>query len=199
MLPLWFAKVFFRFSSDFTGKSASTRDSCPSGLEVHRILAKFSGMKFFTRLLLSAAPLLFLASCASRTEFVPEGGPVTVGMPAELSDRERTYVGEVESTLRGSGYQPVRHDTGELALDFRIAQGPINSDTVIELRDGRRVIARGAGRGSGVPMIGRDKRAESSFRQAIDEFQAALPQGSNARASAPVPAPGGGADMEYVY
>jgi hypothetical protein len=188
-----------RISSDFTGKFAASGDPCPSALEIRRILNMFGGMKFFNRLLLSAAPLLFLASCANRTEFVPEGGPVTVGMPSELSDRERTYVGEVESTLRGSGYQPVRHDTGELALDFRIAQGPVNSDTVIELRDGRRVIARGAGRGSGVPMLGRDKRAEHSFRQAIEEFQTSLPQASSARVPAPAPSPGGAAEMEYVY
>jgi hypothetical protein len=156
-------------------------------------------MKFFKRLVLSAAPLIFLASCASRTEFVPEGGPVTVGMPAQLSDRERTYVGELESTLRGSGYLPVRHDTGELALDFRIAHGPINSDTAIELRDGRRVIARGAGRGSGVPMLGGDKRAERSFRGALEEFQASLPQATSSRSPSPAPTPSSGGEMDYVY
>ena len=156
-------------------------------------------MKFCQRLFLFAAPLLFLASCASRTEFVPEGGPVTVGMPAQLSDRERTYVGEVESTLRGSGYLPVRHDTGELALDFRIAHGPINSDTAIELRDGRRVIARGAGRGSGVPMLGSDKRVERSFRQAIEEFRTALPQASGSGAPAPAMSTVGDGETDYVY
>src|SRR5688500_2514154 len=123
-------------------------------------------MKLFIRLLATGAPLVFLFSCANRSEFVPDGGPVTVGMPAELSDRERNYVSEVDGALRHEGYQPVRHGAGELRLEFRISEGPINTDTTIELRDGRTVLAEGHGRGSGVPMIGRDKVAERSFQKA---------------------------------
>ena len=158
----------------------------------------FSGMKFSTRLLAVGAPLVFLASCASRSEFVPDGGPVTVGMPAELSDRERTYMGEVDGALRSGGYQPVRHGAGELKLQFRISEGPINTDTTIELRDGRTVIAAGHGRGSGVPMIGRDKVAERSFQKAFGDFQAALPGAEAARMSGSVPE-GNGEETEYVY
>lgn len=155
-------------------------------------------MKLFRRLLAVASPLVFLASCATRSEYMPDGGPVTVGMPAELSDRERTYIVEVDGALRGEGYQPVRHGAGELSLEFRISEGPINTDTDIELRDGRTVLAEGHGRGSGVPMVGRDKVAERSFRKAFDDFRAALPGAASARMPGGVSG-GNPEEMEYVY
>ncbi len=156
-------------------------------------------MKPFTRLLTITSPLLFLASCASRTEFTPDGGPVTVGMPAELSDRERSYIGEVDGALRSEGYQPVRHGAGELRLEFRISEGPINTDTDIELREGRTVLAEGYGRSSGVPLIGRDKVAERSFRKAFGDFQAALPGATSARSRQGTEIRDSGDEMEYVY
>ena len=146
--------------------------------------------------------LLCLPGCASRSEFIPEGGTVTVGMPAALSDRERAFIPEVDAALREGGYLPVRHGAGELSLDFRIAAGPINTDTVIELRDGRTVLAEGEGRGSGVPGIGRDKVAERSFQRAVDGFRASLPAAGSTRVPAgvaPVPSGGDPAEMEYVY
>jgi hypothetical protein len=155
-------------------------------------------MKLCTRLLAISAPLVFLISCAGRTEFVPESGPVTVGMPGELSERERTYVGEVDAALRSEGYQPVRYGAGELKLEFRIAEGPINTDTTIELREGRTVLAEGNGRGSGMPMIGRDKVAERSFQKAFGDFQAALPGAQSARTQG-TETHGSGDETEYVY
>lgn len=150
---------------------------------------------FSTRLIALGAPLVLLASCANRSEFVPDGGPVTVAMPAELSDRERTYVSEVDGALRGESYQPVRHGAGELNLVFRISEGPINTRTSIELREGRKVLAEGHGRGAGMPMMGRDKIAERSFQQAFGEFQAALPGAAAAR----MPQAGADDDGLYVY
>jgi hypothetical protein len=155
-------------------------------------------MKPCTRLLAMSAPLVFLISCAGRTEFVPESGPVTVGMPAELSERERTYVGEVDSALRNEGYQPVRYGAGELKLEFQISEGPINTDTTIQLREGRTVLAEGHGRGSGMPMFGRDKVAERSFHKAFGDFQAALPGAQSARTHG-TETHGSGNEMEYVY
>ncbi|MCW1921874.1 hypothetical protein OKA05_04880 [Luteolibacter arcticus] len=155
-------------------------------------------MKILTRSLAIVAPLTFLAACAGRTEFTPESGPITVGMPAKLSDRERSYVSEVDGALRSEGYQPVRAGAGELRLDFEISEGPINTDTTIELREGRTVLAEGHGRGSGVPMIGRDKVAERSFRKAFGDFQAALPGAQGARAAVGE-ATGNPEEMEYVY
>jgi hypothetical protein len=155
-------------------------------------------MKLYTRLAAISAPLVFLISCAGRTEFVPESGPVTVGMPAELSERERIYVGEVDSALRNEGYQPVRYGAGELKLEFRISEGPINTDTTIQLREGRTVLAEGNGRGSGMPMFGRDKVAERSFQKAFGDFQAALPGAQSARTHG-TETHGSGDEMEYVY
>lgn len=155
-------------------------------------------MKHCTRLLALSAPFVFLVSCASRSEFVPESGPVTVGMPAELSERERSYMGEVDTALRGEGYQPVRHGAGELKLEFRISEGPINTDTTIQLREGRKVLAEGNGRGSGMPMIGRDKVAERSFQKAFGDFQAALPGAQSARTHG-TETHGSGDETEYVY
>jgi len=156
-------------------------------------------MKLFARLLVLSSPFAFLVSCAGRTEFVPDSGPVTVGMPAELSDRERTYVDEVDTALRNEGYQPVRAGSGELRLDFRIAEGPINTDTTIQLRDGRTVLAEGFGRGSGMPMFGRDKVAERSFQKAFGDFQAALPGAAATRSSGMSSGGSGNPDEEYVY
>ncbi|HEY1123951.1 MAG TPA: hypothetical protein VGE67_20195 [Haloferula sp.] len=156
-------------------------------------------MKLFTRSLLLSAPFAFLIGCAGRTEFVPDGGPVTVGMPAELSDRERSYVGEVDTALRNEGYQPVRASSGELRLDFRISEGPINTDTTIQLRDGRTILAEGSGRGSGMPMFGRDKVAERSFQKAFGDFQAALPGAAAAGSSGMSDGGGVSPDEQYVY
>ena len=152
-------------------------------------------MKLLIRLLALGTPFALLVSCANRSEFVPDGGPVTVAMPAELSDRERTYVSEVDGALRGESYQPVRHGAGELKLVFRISEGPINTRTSIELREGRKVLAEGHGRGAGMPMMGRDKIAERSFQQAFGEFQAALPGAASAR----LPQAGADDDGLYVY
>ncbi len=153
-------------------------------------------MTVFARLLAMGTALVFLGGCASRSEFIPDGSTTTVGMPAELSDRERNHVGELDAALRREGYQPVRHGAGELELEFRISEGPINTSTSIELRDGRTVLAEGRGRGAGMPMIGRDKIAERSFQQAFGEFEAALPGAAAARMSG---GDAGGEEMEYVY
>jgi hypothetical protein len=152
-------------------------------------------MKIFSRLLALAASLAFLAGCANRSEFIPDGSTTTVGMPAELSDRERNHVTELDAALRREGYLPVRHGAGELELEFRISEGPINTTTTIKLREGRKVLAEGQGRGAGMPMIGRDKIAERSYQEAIGEFESALPGAAAAR----LPQAGADEDGLYVY
>lgn len=152
-------------------------------------------MKSFCRLLVLWIPLAFLAGCANRSEFIPDGSSTTVGMPAELSDRERNHVTELDAALRREGYLPVRHGAGELELVFRISEGPINTTTTIELREGRKVLAEGRGRGAGMPMIGRDKIAERSYQEAFGEFESALPGAAAAR----LPQAGADEDGLYVY
>jgi hypothetical protein len=152
-------------------------------------------MKLFARLLALGTPLAFLAGCANRSEFIPDGSTTTVGMPAELSDRERNHVSELDAALRREGYLPVRHGAGELELEFRISEGPINTSTTIELREGRKVLAEGHGRGAGMPMIGRDKIAERSYQEAFGEFESALPGAAAAR----LPQAGADEDELYVY
>jgi hypothetical protein len=159
-------------------------------------------MKLFARLLALGTPLTFLAGCANRSEFIPDGSTTTVGMPAELSDRERNHVSELDAALRREGYLPVRHGAGELELEFRISEGPINTSTTIELREGRKVLAEGRkvlaegrGRGAGMPMIGRDKIAERSYQEAFGEFESALPGAAAAR----LPQAGADEDGLYVY
>lgn len=152
-------------------------------------------MKIFSRLLALATSLAFLAGCANRSEFIPDGSTTTVGMPAELSDRERNHVTELDAALRREGYLPVRHGAGELELEFRISEGPINTTTTIKLREGRKVLAEGQGRGAGMPMIGRDKIAERSYQEAIGEFESALPGAAAAR----LPQAGADEDGLYVY
>lgn len=119
---------------------------------------------------------LFFLGCSgmNRTAFSPSSGPPTVGMPAELNDRERLFVGDLESVLRGNGLVPVRHGAGDLALEFTISAGPINTDTRIALLEGERTIAGGNGRASGVPLIGRSSVAEKSFARAFESFQTEL-------------------------
>lgn len=125
---------------------------------------------------LIAAGLLFsfLVSCApSRSPFSP-GGPTTVGMPAELSDRERIFIPEIDSALRREGLVPVKNGKGDLQLDFSMAAGPINIDTTIALLEDDAVLFVGKGRAAGAPLIGRSSVAEKSFVRAFDEFDASL-------------------------
>jgi hypothetical protein len=95
-------------------------------------------------------------------------------MPAELSERERQYVGEVETCLRAAGMVPVYRGGGDRQLEFRILEGPVNTDTRLRLKEDGRELARGEGRGSGPPWIRRDQVAEESFRTALQIFEAAL-------------------------
>lgn len=88
-----------------------------------------AGMTIFARLLALGTPLAFLAGCANRSVFIPDGSTTTVGMPAGLSDRERNHASEMDAALRREGYLPVRHGAGELELEFRISEGPINTST----------------------------------------------------------------------
>ncbi|RYD30895.1 MAG: hypothetical protein EOP87_15795 [Verrucomicrobiaceae bacterium] len=146
-------------------------------------------------ILLSAATAALLSSCATRTEFTPEKSQTTVGMPAKLSDRESSYISQVDGSLRNQGYLPVRHGTGDMQLDFGISEGPINTDTSIRLSEGRTTVAEGEGRAAGAPLIGRDKVAERSFTRAFEAFEASLP---NASAAGQHHAEEQG-EQEYVY
>ncbi len=146
-------------------------------------------------ILLAASAAVLLPSCATRTAFTPERSQVTVGMPAKLSDRERSYISSVDGSLRSQGYLPVRHGTGDMRLDFGISEGPINTDTSIRLSEGRTTIAEGEGRAAGAPLIGRDKVAERSFNRAFEAFEASLPH-SSAAGQQHAEAQG---DQEYVY
>jgi hypothetical protein len=117
-----------------------------------------------------------LGACAShtRTPFTPEGGPPTVGMPAELSERERLFAPDIESVLRDQGLMPVRSGAGDMQIEFTMEAGPINTDTHIALMEGRRTVAQGRGRASGLPLVGRSKVAENSFGRAYRQFEEEL-------------------------
>lgn len=150
--------------------------------------------------LLAAAAIVSLPSCVTgRSDFTPENSQTTVGMPAKLSDRERSFISTLDGSLRNEGYLPVRHGSGEMQLEFEIAEGPINTDTSIELHEGRRVVAKGFGRAAGAPMIGRAKVADKSFNRAFEEFQSSLPSGDSHGGfrSHDTPVPDDG--REYVY
>ncbi len=133
-------------------------------------------MNPIVRLLSVMALAIVVASCVtSRSEFAPQGGPPTVGMPAELSERERSFIPILENELSSRGYLPVRYGVGDMQLEFEIAEGPINIDTTIDLYEGRRLLASGQGRGTGAPLVGRANVAQTSFDRAFGEFQASLP------------------------
>ena len=135
-------------------------------------------MKFLWIVLATA---LLLPSCATkRTPFAPDGPP-TVGMPSELSEREREFVGEVDSELRRQGLMPVRSGKGDLELEFEIAEGPIRTDTEIMLKEGDFALASGKGRAAGVPMVGRGGVAQKSFNQAFTDFSSSLSSVSSRR------------------
>lgn len=156
-------------------------------------------MNHLIRLGAAAALAFSVSSCGtSRSAFRPQSGPPTVGMPAELSERERSFVPEVESALHSRGYVPVRHGAGDMELTFEIAEGPINTDTNIELSEQGRLVAEGRGRAAGAPLIGRKGVAEKSFQRAFSEFQSSLPGGASGGRSAAEPVESqDGAD--YVY
>ncbi len=140
-----------------------------------------------------------ISSCGtSRSAFRPQSGPPTVGMPAELSERERSFVPEVESALHSRGFVPVRHGAGDMELAFEIAEGPINTDTNIELTERGRLVAEGRGRAAGAPLIGRKGVAEKSFQRAFSDFQTSLSGSSSGRRSTVEPADSQ-EPAEYVY
>jgi hypothetical protein len=156
-------------------------------------------MKYFVRLGAVMALVISLTGCGtSRSAFRPQSGPPTVGMPAELSERERSFVPEVESALQSRGYVPVRHGAGDLELAFEIAEGPIHTDTRIELSDRGRVVVEGHGRAAGAPLIGRKGVAEKSFQRAFSLFEASLSGGASGRRSA-VEDAGNSEPASYVY
>ncbi|MFM2197720.1 MAG: hypothetical protein RLZZ505_1152 [Verrucomicrobiota bacterium] len=116
------------------------------------------------------AAILFASCAANRTPYSPDTPP-TIGMPAELSDRERHYMPQIDSALRREGLVPVAYDRGETQLEFRISEGSIHTDTVIKLIEGESLLARGDGRAAGVPMVGRSDVAEKSFTAAFADFK----------------------------
>lgn len=156
-------------------------------------------MKFLTRLFSVLAVAVFISGCGmGRSAFTPQSGPPTVGMPAELSERERSFIHNVETALRDRGYMPVRHGAGDMQLEFEMAEGPVNIDTKIELHEGRNLLAKGYGRGAGAPLIGRAKVAEKSFNRAFDEFQSSL-SGVPAGGLSEAETGAGLGAVEYVY
>ena len=155
--------------------------------------------------LLAILSLALLASCApSRTPFAP-GGPITVGMPEKLSDRERTFIPQIASELRNEGLVPVKHGKGDLQLDFTMSSGPINIETRIALLEDEAVLFSATGKSGGVPMIGRANVAQKSFDEAFEQFQSELSRvagnrgWSSSSGSSPAPASGSTNDELPVY
>jgi hypothetical protein len=102
-------------------------------------------------------------------------------MPAELSDRERAFVPEIDATLRREGLVPVNSGKGDLQLDFSMAAGPINIDTRIALSEDGAVLFTGNGRAGGAPLIGRSDVARKSFDEAFAEFDSGLSRAAGNR------------------
>jgi hypothetical protein len=156
-------------------------------------------MNHLIRLGGAMALAISVSSCVtSRSAFRPQSGPPTVGMPAELSERERSFVPEVESALHSRGFVPVRHGAGDMELAFEIAEGPINTDTNIALTEQGRMVAEGRGRAAGAPLIGRKGVAEKSFQRAFSEFQTSLSGSSQGTRSTLDPMENQ-ESAEYVY
>jgi hypothetical protein len=130
-------------------------------------------MKHYLLPLAALGSLLFCSCSASRTPFSP-GGSTTVGMPAELSERERSFVPEIDNALRREGLVPVRSGKGDLQLDFTISEGPVNTNTRIGLTQEEETIFTAEGRAAGIPLIGRDGVARKSFDEAFADFDAKL-------------------------
>ena len=139
--------------------------------------------------LIGSILILMLASCIqSRTPFTPDG-PVTVGMPKKLSDRERTFFPQIDTALRNEGLIPVRHGKGDLQLEFTMSSGPIRIRTSIALLENGSVLHSSTGRAGGVPFVNREEVARESFDEAFADFQTGL---SNAVATrVPTSAPSG--------
>ncbi len=117
---------------------------------------------------------LLLSSCfTSRTPFSP-GGSTTVGMPEKLSERERSFVPEIDSALRREGLVPVRSGKGELQLEFTVSEGPVNTNTRIGIKQDEETVLTAQGRAAGIPLIGREGVARKSFDQAFTDFSSRL-------------------------
>ena len=125
----------------------------------------------FIKHLTPLAAIILIASCTTnRTPYFPDAPP-TIGMPAQLSDRERLLMPEIDSALRREGLVPVANGRGDTQLEFKISEGPIHADTVIKLIEGESLLAKGSGRAAGAPMIGRSDVVEKSFTAAFAGFK----------------------------
>lgn len=129
-------------------------------------------------LLLIVLAALALSSCAGtrRSAYIGDEPPPppTVLMPSKLSDRERQFAPEVEAALRSAGMVPIYRGRGEMQLEFKMLEGPINADTHLRLLEGGRAVASGDGRASGPPLVRRDRVAENSFQRAMETFSSQL-------------------------
>lgn len=81
---------------------------------------------------------------------------------------------DIDSALRREGLLPVRKGRSDMQLEFKIAEGSINTDTDIALNEGDTTLAAGHGRAAGVPIIGRSSVADKSFSATFAEFNSNL-------------------------
>ena len=95
----------------------------------------------------------------------------------------RSFCPEVEEALRRAGYDPGGGGDAEYALSFSVDAGPINADTALRLKRGRREVARSFARVGGPRMIfKRRKVIQESFDKALQSFERQLPQQGEALA-----------------
>lgn len=107
--------------------------------------------------------------------------PPTVMMPETSTLREQAFLPQIESTLRRYGLEPIYRGRALMNLTLTIDEGPINTDTVIQMTESGRIVADGRGRDSGPLLLRGQQRAENSFFRALRQFEGQLPRVNDGR------------------
>jgi hypothetical protein len=140
--------------------------------------------RIVSTLLLTVSALL-LAGCAG-TDYdgssPAQVRPPTVALPTELNDNEAKYLPEVEDVLADAGYRTTLGRVADYALDLSLEDGPVNADSAIRLRRREEIVAAGEARVGGPRIIFQRARVVAeSFRQALAQFENALPPARSTR------------------
>jgi len=127
---------------------------------------------FFTALLLGVSAAMM--SCVMPADPLGPPGmapPPTVMMPETSTHREQAFLPQIEATLRRYGLEPVYRGRALMNLTFMIDEGPINTDTILQMTESGRIVVDGRGRDSGPLLLRGQQRAENSFFRALRQFE----------------------------
>jgi hypothetical protein len=130
---------------------------------------------------LSVLAAVTLSSCVvpieSDSGSYPSRRPApSVALPYDLSEDEQRLLPSVIDALEDAGYRTSRSRSGDLELEFKIDDGPVNADTYITLLHRGSPVARSYARVGGPAIIVRRQQVIiESFEKCLSDFERKIP------------------------